>query len=96
MLSESMQDYLKAIFKLQEHGGPASTSAVAESLGVSAPSVTGMMKKLAGLRLLRHHPYQGVVLTKAGQRVALEVIRHHRLLEPLPVAGAGIQPGPGA
>jgi DtxR family Mn-dependent transcriptional regulator len=76
-----MQDYLKAVFKLQEHGGSVSTSALAESLRVSAPSVTGMMKKLAGLRLLRHHPYQGVVLTKAGQRIALEVIRHHRLLE---------------
>lgn len=81
MLSESMQDYLKAIYKLQERGGPVSTSALAASLSVSAPSVTGMMKKLAGLQLLRHHPYQGVVLTRAGERIALEVIRHHRLLE---------------
>lgn len=81
MLSEAMQDYLKAIYKLQQTGGVVSTSALAEALRVAAPSATGMVKRLAGLRLVRHHPYRGVLLTKAGQKVALEVLRHHRLLE---------------
>jgi DtxR family Mn-dependent transcriptional regulator len=81
MLSEAVQDYLKAIYTLQEQGGAVSTSALAEAMGVAAASATGMVKKLAGLKLARHHPYQGVVLTKAGEKMALEVIRHHRLLE---------------
>jgi DtxR family Mn-dependent transcriptional regulator len=81
MLSTAMQDYLKAIYKLQAKGGAVSTSALAEALGVAAASATGMVKKLAGLKLARHNPYQGVVLTKAGEKMALEVIRHHRLLE---------------
>jgi DtxR family transcriptional regulator, Mn-dependent transcriptional regulator len=81
MLSEAVQDYLKAIYKLQEQGGVVSTSALAEAMEVTAASVTGMVKKLAGLKLVRHNPYQGVVLSKAGQKMALEIIRHHRLLE---------------
>jgi DtxR family Mn-dependent transcriptional regulator len=81
MLSEAVQDYLKTIYKLQEQGGVVSTSALAEAMEVTAASATGMVKKLAGLKLVRHNPYQGVVLSKAGQKIALEVIRHHRLLE---------------
>ena len=81
VLSEAVQDYLKAIYKLQEQGGVVSTSALAEAMEVTAASATGMVKKLAGLELVRHNPYQGVVLSKAGQKMALEVIRHHRLLE---------------
>jgi len=81
MLSEAVQDYLKTIYTLQEQGGAVSTSALAEAMGVAAASATGMVKKLAGLKLARHNPYQGVVLTKAGEKMALEVIRHHRLLE---------------
>ena len=81
MLSEAVQDYLKAIYKLQEQGGMVSTSALAQALEVTAASATGMVKKLASLRLVRHSPYQGVVLSKAGRKVALEVLRHHRLLE---------------
>jgi len=81
MLSEAVQDYLKTIYKLQEQGGAVSTSALAEAMGVAAASATGMVKKLASLKLARHNPYQGVVLTKAGEKMALEVIRHHRLLE---------------
>jgi DtxR family Mn-dependent transcriptional regulator len=81
MLSEAVQDYLKAIYKLQEQGGVVSTSALAQALEVTAASATGMVKKLASLRLVRHSPYQGVVLSKAGRKVALEVLRHHRLLE---------------
>ncbi len=81
MLSEAIQDYLKAIYKLQKQGGAVSTSALAEAMEVTAASVTGMVKKLAGLKLVRYNPYQGVVLSKAGQKMALEIIRHHRLLE---------------
>ncbi len=81
MLSEAVQDYLKAIYKLQERHGVVSTSALAEEMDVTAASATGMMKKLAGIKLVRHSPYQGVVLSKAGQKMALEIIRHHRLLE---------------
>jgi len=81
MISEAVQDYLKAIYNLQARGGAVSTSALAEAMGVSAPSATGMVKKLAGMKLLRHARYQGVVLTRAGEKIALEVLRHHRLLE---------------
>ncbi|HSB70945.1 MAG TPA: metal-dependent transcriptional regulator, partial [Candidatus Methylomirabilis sp.] len=81
MLSEAVQDYLKAIYKLQQTSGVVATSALAEAMGVAAPSATGMVKKLAGLKLVRHNPYQGVQLSKAGEKMALEVIRHHRLLE---------------
>lgn len=81
MLSEAVQDYLKAIYRLQQSGGVVSTSALAEAMGVAAPSATGMVKRLAGLKLVRHHPYRGVLLTKAGEKMALEVVRHHRLLE---------------
>jgi DtxR family Mn-dependent transcriptional regulator len=81
VLSEAVQDYLKTIYKLQAQGGVVSTSALAQAKEVTAASATGMMKKLASLRLVRHSPYQGVVLSKAGQKMALEIIRHHRLLE---------------
>jgi DtxR family Mn-dependent transcriptional regulator len=80
-LTDAIQDYLKEIYKLQAGGGRVSTSAVAERVGVAQPSATAMLKKLAALGLAEHEPYRGVVLTDAGTRVALEVIRHHRLLE---------------
>lgn len=80
MLGESVEDYLKAIWRL-ERRGRVTTSALAEEVGVSAASVTGMLKKLAGLRLVDHEPYRGASLTDAGKRAALEIVRHHRLLE---------------
>ncbi len=80
MISDNMQDYLKTIYKLSQ-SGEVTTSAVAEQLDVSAASTTNMIKKLAELKLARHTPYQAVELTPAGRKVALEVIRHHRLLE---------------
>jgi DtxR family Mn-dependent transcriptional regulator len=80
-LSEATQDYLKEIHKLRLEGRKATTSAIAERLGVRPPSATAMVKKLAALGLAEHAPYRGVELTPAGERVALEVIRHHRLLE---------------
>jgi len=80
-LSEALQDYLKEIYKLQEEEGRAMTSAIAKRLAVAAPSVTAMLKKLMGLGLVEHQPYRGAVLTAAGEKVAIEMIRHHRLLE---------------
>jgi DtxR family transcriptional regulator, Mn-dependent transcriptional regulator len=80
MVSESAQDYLKAIWKL-ERAGDMSTTALAESLGVTPASATAMLKKLATLGLVVHERYRGATLTPAGERMALEVVRHHRLLE---------------
>ncbi len=80
-LSDTIQDYLKGIYKLQEAGGRATVTALARDQGVSAASASVMLKKLAALDLLEHEPYRGARLTPAGERVALEVIRHHRLLE---------------
>lgn len=80
-LSPAVEDYLKAIYKLQQAGATASTSDVAEALGISAASVTGMARRLTEMELARHEPYKGIRLTDAGTRIALEVIRHHRLLE---------------
>jgi DtxR family Mn-dependent transcriptional regulator len=78
--SESVQDYLKGIWML-ERDGRVTTTAIADRLGVSPASVTAMVKKLAALGLVAHAPYRGVRLTEPGTRMALEVIRHHRLLE---------------
>jgi DtxR family transcriptional regulator, Mn-dependent transcriptional regulator len=80
-LSAASQDYLKEIHKLRLEGRRATTSALADRMGVRPPSATAMIKKLAGLGLANHAPYRGVELTPAGEKVALEVIRHHRLLE---------------
>jgi DtxR family Mn-dependent transcriptional regulator len=80
-LTDAIQDYLKEIYKLEAAGRRATTSALAQRLEVSAPSVTSMLKKLASLGLVEHQRYRGATLTARGERVALEVIRHHRLLE---------------
>jgi DtxR family Mn-dependent transcriptional regulator len=80
-LSEAIQDYLKEIYKLQAAGSRATTSAIAKQMAVAPSSVTSMLKKLAALGLVDHAPYRGVTLTDAGREIALEVIRHHRLLE---------------
>ncbi len=80
-LSESIQDYLKEIYKLLAAGERATTTAIARQMGVAPSSATSMLKKLAVLGLAEHAPYRGVTLTEAGNRIALEVIRHHRLLE---------------
>jgi DtxR family transcriptional regulator, Mn-dependent transcriptional regulator len=80
-LSEAIQDYLKGIYWLQVDGGRATITALAHRQGVSPASASAMVKKLAALGLLEHEPYRGAELTDAGERVALEVIRHHRLLE---------------
>jgi len=81
-LSEAQEDYLKHLFLLEEAlGGPVPTQALAERLSVKPPSVTEMLKKLAALGLVEHSPYRGARPTEAGRKVALEVLRHHRLLE---------------
>jgi DtxR family Mn-dependent transcriptional regulator len=80
-LSDSIQHYLRAIYKLAEDGGSVSVTALARAENVSPASASAMVKKLAALDLVEHTPYRGVRLTSSGERVALEVIRHHRLLE---------------
>lgn len=80
-LSSAHEDYLKAIYMLKAQGVDASNSALARHLQVTPASATNMIKKLAELKLVVHEPYQAVQLTRAGERVALEVLRHHRLLE---------------
>jgi DtxR family transcriptional regulator, Mn-dependent transcriptional regulator len=80
-LSQAIQDYLKELYSLQAAGKRATTSELARRMGVSAPSATGMIKKLAELGLVEHTPYKGATLTEDGERTALEVVRHHRLLE---------------
>src|SRR5688572_24967828 len=84
--SPAAQDYLKAIFALEQGGpdgspGSVSTKAIADKMAVSPASATNMLKKLASMGLVRHARYRGAELTEAGRKVALEVIRHHRLLE---------------
>ena len=80
--SHAIEDYAKAIYALESRtDGPVSTNALAERLSVTPGSVSAMLRKLAELGLVEHQPYHGVTLTPAGRRVALEVIRHHRLLE---------------
>jgi DtxR family Mn-dependent transcriptional regulator len=81
MRTQAVEDYLKTVFELQRDQGKVATTALAERMGVAPASATGMIKRLASLRLVRHDPYQGVLLTRAGEKVALEVLRHHRLLE---------------
>jgi len=80
-LSPSVEDYLKGIYTLTERGDSASTSALAQTLGVQPASITGMIKRLATLGYVEHLPYKGVQLTKNGSIEALRIIRRHRVLE---------------
>ncbi len=81
-ISQAVEDYLKAIYKLREASGEqVPTSVLADFMKVAPASVTNMCKKLASLKLVEYEPYQGVKFTPAGEKLALEVIRHHRLLE---------------
>ncbi|MBV0923187.1 metal-dependent transcriptional regulator [Halomicroarcula limicola] len=82
MLSAKMEDYLKAIYRLEREGDPpVATSTIAETVGVTPPTATSMVEKLEDRGLLEREKYKGVTLTPEGETVALEVIRHHRLLE---------------
>jgi DtxR family Mn-dependent transcriptional regulator len=81
LITPAHEDYLKAIYTLESNGVEVSNSALAHHLAVTPASATNMVKKLAELGLVTYEPYQNVALTPSGQRVALEVLRHHRLLE---------------
>ncbi len=81
MYTPAVEDYLKAVWMLQQTEAPVSTSRIAERLSVSAAAVTAMVKRLAEQNLLRHEPYHGVQLTAAGELAGLRVIRRHRILE---------------
>jgi DtxR family Mn-dependent transcriptional regulator len=76
-----MENYLKVIYEILEKSDRATTSSIALRMGIASPSVTAMIKRLAGLNLVTHEPYQGVRLTEVGSKTAIEVVRHHRLLE---------------
>ena len=90
-ISSAVEDYAKAIYALQMRGRePVSTTALAERLGVTPASASGMVKRLGELGLVEHQPYRGVTLTDGGRRVALEVMRHHRLLELYLVESLGV------
>jgi DtxR family Mn-dependent transcriptional regulator len=80
-VTSAMEDYLKAAYHLEQMDGAVTTQRLADELGLSQPSVTNMVKRLNDLNLVVHSPYKGLALTNAGRTVALEVIRHHRLLE---------------
>jgi DtxR family Mn-dependent transcriptional regulator len=79
--SNAIQDYLRELYKFHADGERATTTALARRMNVSPPSATAMMKKLAELGLVDHTPYRGAKLTRKGERTALEIVRHHRLLE---------------
>jgi DtxR family Mn-dependent transcriptional regulator len=81
MYNEAIEDYLKKIYEIQEESGKVATTVLAKKLGIAPASATGMIKKLSDMNLITHQKYQGVELTKAGEKIALEVIRHHRLIE---------------
>ncbi len=81
MHTQAVEDYLKAIYEIQHEHGKVATTMLAGRLGVTPASVTGMIKKLADMQLVAYEPYQGMALTDAGLKIALEVIRHHRLIE---------------
>ena len=80
-VSDAAQDYLREIYTLQDQEQRVTTSSLARRMGVAPPSATAMIKRLAQLGLAEHVPYRGVRLTPAGERIALELLRHHRLLE---------------
>lgn len=80
-LSQSVEDYLKVIYVLETEGESASTTNIAEMLNVSSASVTNMLKRLSGMNFIDHQSYKGATLTDAGRKIALEILRHHRLLE---------------
>ena len=89
-LSRSRQDYLKAIYALAHEGAAVTTSSLAEQLGVSAPSVTSMLGKLARARLVTHTPRAGARLTVSGRREAIAMVRRHRILETFLVRVLGL------
>ncbi len=88
-LSRSVEDYLKVIYHLSEHGHPATTTALADALRLAAPSISGMVKRLAESGLVEHAPYRGVTLTRKGRLAALRMLRRHRIIETYLVSHLG-------
>lgn len=80
-MTREREDYLKTVYHLQSVDAPVRTTVLARAMGVEPASVTGAIKRLAELGLLQYEPYRGVTLTEDGEKVALEIIRHHRLIE---------------
>lgn len=89
MATPSVEDYIKAVYKAACDNENVSTHDIAERVGVTPPAVSKMLRRLTELRLTTHTPYQGVKLTEAGEKMALEIIRHHRLLEKYLVEALG-------
>ena len=81
MISNSVEEYLEAIYKYHEEGEPAKTTGLAKKLNVSPPSVTEMIKRLADKGFIEYEPYKGAILTGKGMALAQRVVRKHRLLE---------------
>jgi DtxR family transcriptional regulator, Mn-dependent transcriptional regulator len=81
VITQEREDYLKTIYTLQAEEKPVRTNSIARALEVEPASVTGVIKKLSDIHLVEYEPYKGVILTPAGEKIALEVIRHHRLIE---------------
>ena len=81
MYTQAIEDYLRALYEIQCEQNKVATTVLAEWLGVTPASATGMIKKLANMGLAAYEPYQGVILTEAGRQAALQIIRHHRLIE---------------
>lgn len=81
MHNEAIEDYLKIIYEIQKEVGKVATTVLSKRMAIAPASATGMIKKLSEMNLVTHEKYQGVKLTKAGEKIALEVIRHHRLIE---------------
>jgi len=90
MINESVEDYLKTIYELQHEQGKVTTTLLAKHLEFAPASVTGMIKKLADLKLVTYEPYHGAVLTEDGEKTALKIIRHHRLVELYLVKALGV------
>ena len=80
-VTSAMEDYLKAIYRLEEADRQVSMADLSAEMNVSGASVTNMIKRLSELNLVVYEPYRGVVLTDSGRKIALEIVRHHRLLE---------------
>ena len=93
MISHAMEDYLKAVYQLTTDGKKVSTSRLAKQMNCSAASVSYMLQKLSDLKLVDYEPYQGAILTTPGNKIALEVLRHHRLIELYQLLGVPVQLG---
>lgn len=90
MNTKAIEDYVKAIYSLIEREGQTTTNSIAQELHVRAASVTGMLRKLAARGLIVYAPYKSITLTVTGKKIALEVIRHHRLIETFLAEALGV------